>query len=303
MRVHYVGILVGLGLFAGPVRGDRLSPVDVQELLERLEALEGGADTREVGRLGTAYQAFSSAIKSDGAAWDLYAKCVEKVNFEDAGRSSQEFREWKRRSEDRLGEEFQRTLRHELNWLLLTVEAAKDPDKISELGPKAMERLDQMIKDFPEMGQHKERLSESVLKSEYALTYGLGGIELKDWPLAPLKIEEVYEQLILPPLRNPKSVEKLRSAWMRRIEQESLMAVPQEDDPGRRSKRSVKTELFVIERRPELLWEMEVDVFKSGDQRGAAVRMVEHIKKYLGHKSEGKWIEEFKKLIDPKSEE
>ena len=119
MRARFIGILAGVGLFVGPVAGDELSQVDVQELLDRLEELEGGASTRQVGRLGTAYQAFSSAIQSDGAAWDLYTKCVEKVNYEGADRSAKEFREWKRRSEDRLGPEFQRALRHELNWFCL----------------------------------------------------------------------------------------------------------------------------------------------------------------------------------------
>lgn len=295
-----------MGLTVSSIMAESLTPVDVQELLERLDDLQSGASTRSVGRLGTAYKAFSSAIKSDEAAWDLYTKCVGKVRFEDEDRSSQEFREWKRRSEERLGEEFQRALRHELNWLLLTVEAAKDPKNVPDLGPKAMDKLDQMIKDLPEMGRHKERLDDSVLKSEFALTYGLGGIELKDWPLAPLKIEEVYEKLIFPPLRNPEGVEELRTAWVRRIKQEGDMTVPQEEGPGgrvKRSERSTKTELFVIERRPELLWAMEVDLFKAGDQRGAAVRMVEHIDKYLGHESEGKWIADFKQLIDPKPEE
>ena len=285
-----------------PAEPEKLRPVDVQELLERLENLQEGADGRKETRLGAAKTAFSSAVQSDGAALELYLKCVEKVRYEDADRSSQAFREWKRRNKDRMEEDFQRALRHELNWLLLTIEAASAPDKREELGPKAMEKLDQMVRDLALMGRHKERLNESVLKSVFATTYGLAGIELEDWPLAPLKVADVYHKLIFPPLRKPGKVAQLKEAWSKRIEQEGLLIAPVNGERnglgGRREEPPARLEVFLTERRPILIWQMEVDLFKAGDERGAAVRMVEHIKRHLGHKSEGKWIEEFKALIE-----
>jgi len=65
-----------------------LKPVDVQELLSRLEEMQNGAKGRTEGRLGTARTAFTTGVQSDGAALDLYFKCVEKVRYEDADRSS-----------------------------------------------------------------------------------------------------------------------------------------------------------------------------------------------------------------------
>ena len=43
---------------------------------------------------------------------------------------------------------------------------------------------------------------------------------------------------------------------------------------------------------------MEVDLFKAGDQRGGALRMLEHLKKHLTHKSAPKWIAQFTTLVE-----
>jgi hypothetical protein len=306
MKWCMLGCLMGCGVSLVQAEPQDLKPVDVQELLSRLEEMENGAKGRTEGRLGAARTAFTTGVQSDGAALDLYFKCVEKVRYEDADRSSQEFREWKRRSKDRFGPEFRRALRHELNWLLLTIEAAGSPAKIPTLGAKGMEKLDQMVKDLPEMGPHKDRLKESVLNSVFATTYGLGGIRLEGWPLAPLKVKEVYEELVLPPLRKPATIGALKSAWMKRIEQEERLIAPAADEGDRLGKNLenvAKLEVFLIEKRPNLLWEMEVDLFKAGDQRGAAVRMVGHIEKNLGHKDEERWISEFRALIGAKESE
>jgi hypothetical protein len=43
---------------------------------------------------------------------------------------------------------------------------------------------------------------------------------------------------------------------------------------------------------------MEVDLFEAGDQRGGALRMLEHLKKHLTHKSAPKWITQFTTLVE-----
>ena len=54
---------------------------------------------------------------------------------------------------------------------------------------------------------------------------------------------------------------------------------------------------YLTEQRPEMIWDMEQDLFKAGDEKGAALRMLTHIERYLGHKNETKWIEDFEALI------
>jgi hypothetical protein len=52
---------------------------------------------------------------------------------------------------------------------------------------------------------------------------------------------------------------------------------------------------------PKLQWEMEVDLYNSGDERGAAVRMLAHIEKNIAHPSAREWGEQFKTLLKPKA--
>ncbi len=60
-------------------------------------------------------------------------------------------------------------------------------------------------------------------------------------------------------------------------------------------------ERFLIETVPELQWQMEVDLFRSGDESGAAMRMLGHLEKHLNHKSARDWGEQFKNLLKPKA--
>jgi hypothetical protein len=46
---------------------------------------------------------------------------------------------------------------------------------------------------------------------------------------------------------------------------------------------------------------MEVDVFKAGDQRGASMRMLQHLEKYTAHSEATDWAQEFHLLLDPEA--
>lgn len=287
-----------LALSLGAV-ADELSQVDIQLLMDRLEALSEGEQTRAGSRHGTARSAFDAAMRSDDAAHDLYLKCVEKVRFDDENLSSQAFREWKRRHKDRDDSpEFRRALRHQLNWLTLTLDAVA-VEEFGELGPKAMARLDAIAKDADELRGQQGVLKQDVLQTVFATAYNLGGLKIENWPNAPLRLTEVYNQVVLPPLRKSAKLEELRMAWQKRIQYEGSLA----DSWGRETERgeqSVTMQKFLSEKRPNLQWEMENDLFKAGDQRGAALRMLKHIEKYFGHKNEARWITDFEALVTGK---
>ena len=306
MKLWIGSLSVALIVGSASAEPEKLKPVDLQELRERLKKLEEGAQGRKTTRLSKARTAMTAGVKSDAAAFDLYLKCVERVEYQEADRSAQAFREWKRRNKDKMGDKFQRARRHQINWLLLVVEAAMSPDKKIQHGREAMDRLDSMLGDLEEMGKEGKVLEESVLESVFAATYGLSGIALgENWPYAPMKVEDVYENLVFPPLRNPKGVGLLRAAWKKRIQHEELMATQRGEnkDDLRNVDTPAKLILFRSDKRPELVWAMEVDLFKAGDERAAALRMVGHIEKHLGHKSEKQWVEELQALVSAEDEE
>lgn len=287
-------LLSGIPLTAG---AEELSPVDVQLLLDKLEALRNGEKGRRDSRYAVAKSAFAAAVQSDTTAHDLYLKCIEKVRFDDA-KSSQAWRDWKRRHKDREDTPaLRRALRHQLSWLLLTLEVAEKPEDMMDFGPTALARVDAIFLDAEKLRGEQSRLRQSVLSTVYASAYGLGGLEVEKWPLAPLNLNNVYENLILPPLRQPAKVEQLRAAWIRRINYEGLMVEKWERQSKLRNEVSEGMDRYLTERRPGMIWAMEEDLFKAGDEKGASLRMLTHIERYLGHKNESQWISSFETLI------
>jgi hypothetical protein len=74
-------------------------------------------------------------------------------------------------------------------------------------------------------------------------------------------------------------------------------------DPGEKQKPGVRSpayDKFVAETLPNLRWEAEVDIFKAGDEKGAAIRMLAHIEDNLSHESAPKWAEDFVALLQIK---
>jgi len=285
-----------------------LSGADRIALEEQLEKIQKASEARVGGLYRRAIHDYRSAIRSDDATMDLYLKCLEKVQYTDEKRKTQEFREWKRKNKDRLSSSSMRmALRHQLSWLLLSIEAAQLDGEVSELGVRAMTHLDQIFKNSDKLEEHRGVLSQNALGSVFAKAYNLN-IKVKDWPKSALDIAGIYEHVIMPPLRRKDRIDSLRSAWGRRIQHEGLV----HEKWGKREGTTIGKkdamlppayEKFLMETRPQLLWKKEVDCFKVGDQKIAAVNMLNHLKKYLTHKDAPEWIEAFQGMINPPVEE
>ena len=67
----------------------------------------------------------------------------------------------------------------------------------------------------------------------------------------------------------------------------------------RNDQQTIAVEKFGEETRPGLIWSMEKDLFGTGDQKGAAIRMVTHLRNNLSHKSAAKWAEELQAMLVP----
>ena len=56
---------------------------------------------------------------------------------------------------------------------------------------------------------------------------------------------------------------------------------------------------FQTETQPELVWAMEVDLYKTGDQKRAAIAMLEHLNEHVSHPKARDWATSFRQLIGP----
>ena len=120
-------LILAAALSLSSAHADALSAPEREALLQKLEEMRANAESKVDARYRAAIAAYQAAMASDDAAMELYLNCVEKVNFKDQQRKNADFREWKRREEDRLSDPgIGLALRLQLRWLILTLRAASE---------------------------------------------------------------------------------------------------------------------------------------------------------------------------------
>jgi hypothetical protein len=129
------------------------------------------------------------------------------------------------------------------------------------------------------------------------------------WPLSPMEIGPVFDQVLLPPLRAKQNFDGMREQWQRRIRYEGVSRMSfngggdggggRRGEKGKQEEASPEHEKFLSETQPEMVWQMELDLFKSGDQKRSALRMLEHIETHVTHPKARDWGQQFRTLIEP----
>jgi hypothetical protein len=288
--MRLVRVLIPWIFTCGFLAADELSQADRLALLEKIDKLQSNGDER----LRAASAAFRGGMSSDEAVVEFYIKCVGKTDFEDAAKKPQEFKDWKRKNAQRLQDaRFRAALRHQLAWLVLTLQQASTHGKKDDLPAKVNEEIESLFRDPRLVTVERATLEQPVLNTVFARTYKLDSVKVPDWPPCPIYLGQIYDSVILPPLRKPDEIEDLRAAWHRRILHESqlagrdLNAPPAAKDP------------FFSYFLPELVWSMEEDLYHNGDQRGAVLRMYQHIEKNQANPKAREWSQRLLNLLSP----
>lgn len=301
-------IIACAAAMAGAIRAEQLSAADREALLESLDKLKQNAEARVEARFRAAVTAYREALASEDATMDFYLKCVEKVNFDDQPKKNSAFRDWKRRESDRLSSgDFRLALRAQLKWLIIYLQSASDGADRAALAADAQTIVDAVFEDPARLRTHQETLSQPVTGTVFARAYEIGGLEKIQWPQSPVELERYYNDVIFPLYRKPSGLESLRAAWLKRIRQEAVRAEAAGGGGGEKrnglspAPRSPEADRFTMETLPELQWQMEVDLFRSGDESGAAKRMLEHITSNITHRSSRAWGDQFRALLTPRA--
>jgi hypothetical protein len=301
-------ICAAMGSAAVTASAEPLSTTDREALLERLEKIRDIANEKIDSRYRLAISAFQEAASSNEAATEFFLKCVEKVEFPDQNRRNADFREWKHKEEGKLKSvAHAAALRLQLRWLILSLRATSERADRKQLGVEAATILDAIASEYQSFKEHQNLLQQGVLGSIFAKAYDLGGVKLEKWPQAPLPVGQVFEQVLMPPHRNAAGLATLKDLWNRRIQMEMTM---RQDAPppavGKESRRvGLKEEMtpefkkFRENDLPNLKWQMEMDLFKYGDESAAAVRMLQQIESMPAHESVQEWTEQLGKLLSP----
>ncbi len=305
-------------LLAPAAHGEFLTEAKRTELMEKLTRLQEASQRQTDGRFQSAIRAYEQAMSSNEAALDLYLKCIEKVRFTDQRKEPKEFRDWKEQNEASYTDPgFKLALRYQLKWLMLSLEAASEKPDVERLTAEASKMLTTIYGDIDKVNHQSATLKQSVLSTVFAQAYGVNKIK-SDWPASPIELNTIYEKVILPPLRRPSRLADLNAAWDRRIQLEALDAIEwsngknnggsrkdrekeREIREQQRDDHALREEKFQTETRPLLLWKKQLDLYASGDELGAANRMIEHIGTYANHSSCQEWLEQLQKLLSPQA--
>lgn len=280
-------------------------------MLGNLEKLKEAVESKRDAKFRLAIAAYRNAIASDEAAIELYLNCMEKVHFEDQQKKPADFRDWKRKEGEKLTESGLRlALRHQLRWLILTLQASVENSDRAKLAAEAQDIVEAIFRDPEKLRNQENILGQPVTSSVFARAYEINGVMVEKWPLTPIQLDQIYTEVLLPPLQKPGRTDELRAAWIRRIQQEGAMIEYWSEKPreGKNDDKRIgmasamrppEYERFLQDTVPKLQWEMEVDLFRNGDEAGAAVRMLGHLEKYVTHPSIRDWAKEFRQLLSP----
>lgn len=301
-------MVMSLVVVGSLLRAEPLSTTDREVLLERLEKIRQLADEKIESRHRLAIAAYEQGATSNDAATELFLKCVEKVEFTDQNRRNADFREWKHKEDDKLkaiGHAV--ALRLQLRWLILALRSTSERADVKQLAGEAAGILEVIGSEYRAIRPYQNILSQGVLGSVFARAYDLGDVKLERWPQAPMPISQVFEQLLMPPHRNLAGLPVLRDLWGRRIQFEVAMRTEGGAEPPTESRRigtrdsmqNPEVRNFREVELPKLKWQMEADLFKSGDESGAALRMLQMIESLPTHESSADWAEQLGKLLSP----
>lgn len=308
-------LLICSVFFLQAVHAESLTDADRETLLDNLEKIRATSNSRQDARFRIALAAYRTAMVSDEAAMELYLNCMEKVNFEELHKKAADFREWKRKEAEKISDSGLRlALRYQLRWLMLTLEAASENADRGKLTGEAQDTMDAIFRDAEKLKNQQEILNQSVTSTVFAQAYDINAVKVENWPLSPVQVEAIYNEILLPPYRKPSGLAALQSGWIKLIKQESVKMElwSGRKDPNQEARGDKRIGMatdmlspeylkFLEEDVPKLQWKMEVDLFQHGDESGAALRMLAHLEKYIGHASMRDWTDQFKKLINPEA--
>lgn len=317
-------LLLGIALSTQVVHAQALSNADRAALLGNLDKMREEAESVLDGRYRLAVSAYRNALSSEDATMDLYLKCYEKVNFEDQKKKAMDFREWKRTEGEKMADPaFRTALRHQLRWLILSLQAASlNPDR-AKLSADAMQAVDAIFADARSLKGQGQLLGQAVTGTVFARAYDIRNVKADGWSFSPVDLASIYDKTVMPPLRNAAHLGTLRSAWTKRIQQETIKQEfldtrrreeNRREEGGKNNRRddeeqqrigmadamqSPEYQKFLDEELPKLQWEMEVDLYKAGDETGAANRMLAFLQKNVRHPSSREWADQLKTLLTP----
>ncbi|MGC1481193.1 MAG: hypothetical protein WA771_11855 [Chthoniobacterales bacterium] len=285
------------------------TPAELAALRQALAEIRANQEAFRSSAMSQSLSRLKQATGSPLAAINAYVEAVAIDQFGDEPGARVEFGDWRQDNSDLLASDAMRTaaILH-LKYLSLTLNRAMNPDQPPNLDAivgyireaAAAQPLfqnpddDRMQKDSKK--QLRERIKsltdEPLNKAPFVRAYNLGPLisGLKDWEMAPGKLNEMLNTTVRPILRTNEDP-RLLETWDLQVEMTRGMA----SDWDRQQPESKLNS----EQLPRLAWSKANDQIVLGDSAAAYQTMLRLIQTYPSHPDALKWIAQLSELVAP----
>ena len=315
------------GSAPAPVAAGNLTPDEADKLQKQVELLEKELERTRSGMHLKQLAILKEAMAGNVKAFNFWLDCKEVEDFDLKGKTGQEFADWKRGEVKKNGnnDSFCASIRLQLQFLIVTIldSHAGTPEKEAEVAAAAIAYVEALaafcekeenlakgvISSIMDTGadpnevvtaqniqetltkvrEASSALGGDVLNSLYARHLKLdGSVKPRSNATNPGNIDEIYDRLVIQPLRKKKDATAIAAAWMRRI-----------DQTGRVAKSTKVKEIedkYNAEKVPSMKFAMYRDQWSAGLPKQAAASMIALITAEPTHKDSNDWMQELKRF-------
>lgn len=306
-----------LVLLVSVLQAEPISEEEKKRLLKQVEQALNDSENAIKKRNLNIHKLLKRAANSKQECTSLYYDAVKEIHFTSQGRSNSDFVAWKKTNRDRLSKKaHQQWLQAQVKWLHFAVESKNlGSDEFKKSFIIALNKyleefysdLEKLSKEGKESGLnlHNE-FKKNIMQSEISKYLEIQHAANNQWPHNPAKVKDIYNNYIFPFIRDLKDKKLLKSAWEKRISHEAklIQALHGLEKKGLRdAKAGIEIRQFNTKVKPKLIWQMHMDLFKHGDERSSASKMLSHIKQHRSHPDSPTWAKQLMTLLAPKPSE
>lgn len=280
-----------------PARAGELSDSDRDALIENLDTLRDAALSIRNERYRTALETFRAAIGNPQKLLQVYYDSVRLVEYDRQNRPGSEYRAWEDAFRENLDKDkLQAKLEYQLRWLLLMMEAEISGDP-SALADESLALVRELFADAEYNRGLLGEMSQEVTATVMARAFDLDQLEIEGMPSAPLPLQPVFA-LALRPAQRAQNYDRMRTLWNERISLEGQIV---QNSIGEEEKlqNNPAARQFATITRPNLLWTMEMDCYRAGDERNAAANLLAMLRQSDSTSQALDWEKQLRELVDP----
>jgi hypothetical protein len=305
-----------------------LTAEEMAKLKEQVLLLEKDLAKKRGGMHASQIAILKEAMSGNEKAFNFWLDCKKEQDFDMKGKTATEFSEWKRTQIKTTGTNDAACagFRLQIHFLMLVVldSHAGTPAQQAEVAAGAAAYLealtafcekeenlakgimgsimntgadpneavtaDNIQETLAKVREASSALGGDVVDSIFAKHLKLdGSVKQKNGSVSNAgNIDEIYDALILEPLRKKKDAAGIAAAWTRRIEQTARVAKATKVDEIEEEYAEVKV--------PAMKFSMYRDQWTAGQQKQAGAAMMALISANPTHQDSNDWMEELKRL-------